>query len=112
MLIIFLQIVLLVCKLFCLVNFICDNESAGCPGSTHHARVFRISPLSNRVIGREQHLLGDSAYPCSINLITPYKDNGHLTRNQQKFNRAHSATRVVIEQSFGFLKSRFRCLKN
>jgi len=55
-------------------------------------------------------LVGDSAYPCVQQLIVPYKDNGHLTRNQRKFNQKLNSCRVVVENTFGCLKQRFRQL--
>lgn len=57
------------------------------------------------------HLLGDSAYPNGAFLLTPYRDNGRLTLRQKNYNHKHSATRVLIEQTFGLLKTRFRILK-
>lgn len=58
----------------------------------------------------DYYLLGDSAYPCNKYLITPYKDNGHLTRAQIQFNIKLSSGRVRIEHTFGILKQRFRQL--
>jgi DDE superfamily endonuclease len=55
-------------------------------------------------------LLGDSAYPLYLNLMTPYRDNGHLTAVQRYFNRVQSSCRVSIEQTFGIMKQRFRQL--
>lgn len=56
------------------------------------------------------HLLGDSAYPISEHLLTPYRDYGNLTQSERSFNRAFCATRVKIENAFGLLKGRFRQL--
>ncbi|XP_046389192.1 putative nuclease HARBI1 [Ischnura elegans] len=85
----------------------------GYPGSVHDARVFRNSPiypeLPNLCQG-QGYLLGDSAYPCSPNLITPFRDNGHLTRAQRNFNTVHSSCRITVEHTFGWLKQRFRQL--
>lgn len=58
----------------------------------------------------EYILLGDSAYPLLPQLITPYRDNGHLNRNQKNFNKRLSSVRVSIEHAFGLLKQRFRQL--
>jgi len=33
--------------------------------------------------------------------MVPYKDNGHLTQNQNNFNKILSSSRVVVEQAFG-----------
>ena len=55
------------------------------PVCMHDARVFRYSPLYQHVtnakvllIQDNQHLIGDTAYPLMRNLMTPFKDNGHL----------------------------------
>jgi hypothetical protein len=44
-------------------------------------------------------------------LVTPFKDNGHLTCEQNMFNYRLSASRIVIEHAFGLLKGRFRRLR-
>ena len=44
-------------------------------------------------------------------MITPFRDNGHLTADQTKYNKYHSSTRMVIERAFGQLKGRYRRLK-
>lgn len=62
-------------------------------------------------VNGKYHLLGDTAYPNTSNLLTPYRDNGYLTQQQKRFNYLHSSTRVFIEQSFGLLKGRLRILK-
>uniref|UniRef100_A0A8W8P2C4 DDE Tnp4 domain-containing protein n=1 Tax=Magallana gigas TaxID=29159 RepID=A0A8W8P2C4_MAGGI len=85
----------------------------GWPGRVHDARVFQNSPLRQRgpILCGQCHLLGDGAYPCKRWLITPYRNRGHLTRDQIKFNQILSSTRVIIENSFGILKGRFRRLQ-
>jgi hypothetical protein len=90
----------------------------GYPGSTHDSRIFRNSPLnhtlssSSSIIPSNAYILGDAGYPCQNWLITPYRDNGRLTQKQTYFNVKHSQTRISVEQAFGKLKSRFRCLIN
>lgn len=54
---------------------------------------------------------GDSGYACTPYMLTPFVERD-LTAGQQAYNRAHKATRVMIERAFGELKSRFRCLNN
>ena len=54
--------------------------------------------------------MGDSAYPCLQQLMTPYRDNGHLSAKQKNFNYKLSSSRIQIEHSFGILKQRFRQL--
>ena len=60
---------------------------------------------------RNTHLLGDSAYPLKRWVLTPFRNNGRLTRRQKKYNFVHSSTRMVVERSIGLLKGRFRKLK-
>lgn len=42
--------------------------------------------------------------------MIPFKDNGHLTANQRKFNKAQSSLRQAVERSIGLLKGRWRKL--
>lgn len=44
-------------------------------------------------------------------LLTPFKNNGHLTAVQIRYNEKHSGTRQVIERVLGLLKGRWRWLK-
>lgn len=85
----------------------------GWPGKVHDARVYRNSPLSHRlrVLCGVNHIVADGAYPLTGNLLTPYRNNGHLTNQQQSYNTALSGTRVLIENAFGMLKNRFRRLQ-
>lgn len=100
---------------------VCDSDKKFIDvdvGSVHDARAFRNSDLKdninedqNAMFPDNGHMLGDSAYPCLEYLMIPYKDNGHLSTAQNKFNKKLSKSRVVIEQTFGLLVSRFRRLK-
>lgn len=51
---------------------------------------------------------GDSGYPLTPFLLTPFPNPGN--RGEERYNRSHTRTRSVVEQTFGMLKSRFRCL--
>ena len=53
-------------------------------------------------------LLGDSGYPCSKYLMTPYPSPANNC--QENFNRALCRTRVLKEQTFGIMKRRFNSL--
>ena len=90
----------------------------GWPGAAHNARVWlnssifhKISISADLLMPDSTHILADSAYPLSVFLMCPYRDNGHLTNIQNKFNVTLSSSRVVIEQAFGMLNGRFRRLK-
>ena len=60
----------------------------GWPGKVHDARVFRNSPLFAALLGFTEmnHIIGDGAYPISRLLMTPFCDNGHLSREQLNLN--------------------------
>lgn len=84
----------------------------------HDARVFRNSPLYHRLTNVENgllpatsHLIGDAAYPLMINLMTPFRNNGHLTPAQITYNTKLASIRSTIERTFGLLKGKFRRLK-
>lgn len=63
------------------------------------------------MISDNHHILGDQGYGLKTYLLTPFKDNGSLTEEKQKYNKIHSHIRVVIERSFALLKGRFRRLQ-
>ncbi|XP_018371529.1 PREDICTED: LOW QUALITY PROTEIN: uncharacterized protein LOC108766619 [Trachymyrmex cornetzi] len=100
---------------------ICDHELlfthclAGHVGSVHDQRVFRLSEVSDYLedetkFSNDSHLVGDAAYTLHEHLMTPFRDNGHLTDRQKNYNFCHSSARIKIEQAFALLKGRFRSL--
>lgn len=99
---------------------VCDHEmrflhcSVGEAGSVHDARVLRRSEvygmLNSDHFPLDSHLVGDAAYPIGPYLMTPYRDNGHLTAKESRYNVQLSKARVTIERAFGLLKGRFRRL--
>ncbi|CAG7727249.1 unnamed protein product [Allacma fusca] len=111
---------------FVILQGICDAKMqfidvfAGWPGSSHDAHVWKNSPFfqliaaeggNNPMFPADCHLIGDSAYPLSGVLLTPYRNNGHLTATQKRYNMLLSSSRTLIEQAFGLLKCRWRRLK-
>ncbi|KAJ8935512.1 hypothetical protein NQ314_012767, partial [Rhamnusium bicolor] len=54
------------------------------------------------------YIIGDSAYPCLECLIVPFRDNGHLTNAQKRFNTRLSQCRVTVQHAFRILIQRFR----
>lgn len=99
---------------------VCDSQMkfldvfSAYPGSVHDSRVFKNSPLNVKLRSEPAdhfHLIGDSAYSLSNYVLVPFRDNGHLTSSEKKYNFVHSSTRVAIEHCFGLLKGKFRKLK-
>lgn len=91
---------------------------AGWPVRTHDARVYHCSRIGQKILNepwsvlpKSTHILGYGAYSFTEGFIVLYKDNGHLTKNQINFTKKLGSTRVLIEQAFGKLISRFRKLK-
>lgn len=59
----------------------------GMPGRMHGARVFRNIPLFEKLAYQENPLLplnsriiGRSAYPLLVNLMSPFRDTRHLAK--------------------------------
>ena len=102
------------------------HVSTGYAGRIHDARVLRMSSLVNEVEDRtilvspvirtgtgeeiRPLLVADPAYKLTNWCMKPYPETRAITPSQRNFNKALSRARVVIEQAFGKLKGRWRCL--
>ncbi|KAG5893979.1 hypothetical protein JTB14_006582 [Gonioctena quinquepunctata] len=96
------------------------NIMVGFPGSAHDSRVLNNSGIFIDIEQNGQyrkyfplddyHIVGDSAYPLKKWLMKPYTWNGALNDSKRRFNNALSRTRIVVEHTFGLLKSRWRIL--
>ena len=89
----------------------------GYPGSAHDARVFRNAPFfqdaeanPDVVFPRNTHLIGDSAYPLKVWVLTPFRDKRRLTRRPW-YNFVHSLTRMIVKRCLSLYKGRFRKTK-
>ena len=54
---------------------------------------------------------GDSAYPMQKTLLKPLPDKTAMLERHRRYNRAHSATRVVVEHANGRLKGQWQRLR-
>ncbi|XP_068728082.1 uncharacterized protein [Montipora capricornis] len=94
----------------------------GHAGNTHDSTIMKnhsfwknredIFPPGSRVIDglRIPYLeIGDSAFKLTPRSMKPYTHN-KLTDAQAYYNYRHSSARMVVEQTFGLLKGRFRIL--
>lgn len=87
----------------------------GHPGSVHDQRVFKHSEVADFLNEREKFpfdsvILGDAAYEIHECLLTPFRDDGHLSNEQKKYNYHHASARVAVERCIGLLKGRMRSL--
>jgi hypothetical protein len=83
-------------------------------GANNDARIWNNSPVKQVIQRQRRYLLaGDSGYPISDVLVTPYRNaEAAVDLSKRKFNRWHSALRTVCtENIFGIWKRRFPCLK-
>ncbi|CAG2216799.1 unnamed protein product [Mytilus edulis] len=93
----------------CLHNMIFSHIFTGYPGSVHDACIVRQSDLWNdglQLCNRNYNFLGDKAYSLRRWLLTPFRNNGHLTP-QEKNSTLITHQIVVIERAFALLKGRF-----
>ena len=83
------------------------------PGSSADAFIFNQCGLKTRLESDDfdgKVLLGDSGYALKHYMLTPFLSP--QTDSERSYNYAHKRTRVLIERSFGILKSRFLCLSH
>ena len=76
-------------QVICYENMVFTDVVAGWPGSVHDSRVLQNSAVSHTAANKfsgNTHLLGDGGYPLQTWLLTPYRDNGHLTADVTFFN--------------------------
>ena len=93
-------------------NFI--DVFIGWPGRTNDARVFLNSPLHQACVDgylNDFMIMGDSAYPCSNFVCTPFKRNRRLSQDEKTFNKTFSGVRQIVECAFGRTTERWRRLK-
>ncbi len=102
-------------QVICDENMVLTDVLAGWPGSVHDSRILRNSVVYNTAANKfpgNSHLLGDGGYPLQTWLMTPYRDNGHLTPEQTFFNSVLSSIRQTVERAIRLLNGRWRKLQH
>ena len=103
------------CIIICAEKHLMTQFIAGHPGSVHDSRSFQtmpvcVSPLDH--FNAHEYILADSAYPSTLNTVTPFKrTSSPLTSNQKLYNKRLSSLRISVEHTIGILKGRFSSLK-
>jgi hypothetical protein len=90
-------------------DYVIRDVFGGYPGSCHDAFIYSASSFKdyvNNEISEPYTVIGDSAYPSSDHLTTPFK--GILMQDQLIFNNKLSSQRMRIECTIGRLKGRFK----
>ena len=59
--------------------------------------------VPNQHLDETYHILGDSAYPLSNHVMTPYRVRSNMSLAEKKFNTNLASKRSVIERAFGLL---------
>jgi DDE superfamily endonuclease len=84
------------------------------PGGCNDARAFRKCSLSGLVdnlpIGK--HVVGDNAYGCCENLLTPFQGQEKENALKDAYNYHLSLVRIKIEMTFGLMVTKWRILKS
>ena len=70
-----------------------------------------LDMLAEQAFAPGSHILGDSTYALYEQLLTPFKDNGHLSDIQAFYNTTHAKCHSTIERAFAHLAGHFRWLK-
>ncbi|KAI5642826.1 DDE superfamily endonuclease domain-containing protein [Phthorimaea operculella] len=100
------------CQMICDAKSRITSVNPNFPGSTHDAAIWQSSNvhqyLKDQYVDHRpmEWLLGDKGYPLLPWLMTPLAEVGAGTP-EERYNKMHSHARVVIEMTFGRLKTYF-----
>ncbi|KAF4147248.1 DDE superfamily endonuclease [Phytophthora infestans] len=84
------------------------------PESCNDQSVWKRSLMGTYVKQRlpfGMHFTGDAGYALRSYMLTPFAHSQRDNPVINKFNKAHSRTRIPVEMAFGTLKGRFQILR-
>uniref|UniRef100_A0A4W4FGG4 DDE Tnp4 domain-containing protein n=1 Tax=Electrophorus electricus TaxID=8005 RepID=A0A4W4FGG4_ELEEL len=108
-----------------LVNLMAFCNHQGCftyvsakhPGNWHNSRVLLDTEVGRALqqdpvsLLRGKHIIGDSTFPLSEHLLTPFPDHGTLGEKKRRYNLKVQAALQVVRGSLHSLRCRFQRLK-
>ncbi|KAK2716134.1 uncharacterized protein LOC136043873 isoform X2 [Artemia franciscana] len=101
----------------CNANKMFTSFFSGLQGSNSNATVFLRSRVGQKIILNQtelvpsgKHILADSTYPLTKELLKPFENKESLTEMQKRYNVNHFSGRICIEKAFSLLKGRWRRL--
>ncbi|DBA01190.1 TPA: hypothetical protein N0F65_002325 [Lagenidium giganteum] len=86
-----------------------------CSGQNNDKSVFNLSQFGqhcHRMIRRRHYFVADAGYQLYCHVITQYTIEASIPKDEAKFNKVHSSTRIVVEMAFGRFKNVFRIFKS
>lgn len=89
-----------------------DMGSRQDSGVLQASALWRAQEGGGAIIPKGHFLIGDAGFPCRPWLMVPWsrRNNGQLTPRKLHFNKIFCGQRVVVEQLFGILKSKWQVL--
>lgn len=93
-------------------RYLVRHLAADRPGSWHDSATYTSSELREKLKetfdpSSPKFVLGDEAYPCDDELLSPIRFDRVRTPAEANYNLAHKKTRLVIENIFGYVKNKF-----
>ncbi|EUC57648.1 DDE family endonuclease [Rhizoctonia solani AG-3 Rhs1AP] len=101
-------------QIICLPNLRIIDFGVGLPGSQHDAAAWKHTRLPTehvRLLGQDDWIWGDSAYPIRKWIVSPYKVPEKNIPQNAAFNYQVSRVRVRSEHCNALLKGRFPSLR-
>ena len=102
------------------IQAVCDSQcrfvfmAANSPGGSNDAAAYRNTTLPGYVsnLPAGKFIVGDNAYTCSENLLTPFSGGARINKKHDVYNFYLSQMRIRIECTFGRCVNKWRLFKS